>query len=468
MTSPLFIETDGANRLNLFNGTLKVIEGWFPNAAGDDPNVPIWETIPLVAEGTSAQITAALLDLRNKLRIARSYQKDTLVNTPVYLGMEFDAIEAHSCILKGSLKPVTKVGTSPYLDTLGYQVKAYVLRVLRVPYWEEQTADELAVNNISGWGGTADFSNTEGTRDARIFQSYASGIGLGKMWMGWRKERAGFTNFVPRVEMESGSLVDADTTFTEDLDGRTSYETPAMDNCSVTTFSADVTLIKRVKISIDQHITDLGGTPETDAKNYKGRYLVIGKFKNSDSTSKIGIQLKHGYSQSRSLIANQEIVFTDDSWRSVPMGIVSLPPVATHLDSGIVDDDLQLFTFEFWAEQISGAATLKIDGFVLMPTDHLVTVTRNPNLAGGLWKYYFWTRMDGRPNLVGASLVGEIPNHNGEASFQNFKIPLDNSKLVYVREVGDDDAQAYQGLIATDDLYFYWKSAWDDFFVSRV
>ena len=306
MTSPLFIEEDGANRLNLYDGTLKVIDGWFPEAAGDDPNAPIWETIPLVAEGTSAQITAALLDVRDKLRKAKDYQNDLTVNIPVYLGMEFDTTEAHSCILKGSMKLAPKIGTQPYLDTTNPQVKLYVLRVLRVPYWEEQTPTSLAVNNISAWGGTADFNNAEGTRDARIFKSYASGIALGKMWMGWRKERGGLTYFVPRFEMEDGwTNNDVDTDFAEDVNA--SYRTPASDNITLTTFTADATLKIRSHITIADHMT-AEGHALTNSDHYRGRYLVIAKLKLSNNTSKVGVQLRHGYFSTIAQAANQEIL----------------------------------------------------------------------------------------------------------------------------------------------------------------
>jgi hypothetical protein len=467
MTSPLFIEQDGANRLNLYDGTFKVIEGWFPNAAGDDPNAPIWETIPLVAEGTSAQITAALLDLRDKLRVARNYQKDLLVNTPVYLGMEFDTTEAHSCILKGSCKPAPKIGTKPYLDTTNSQVKLYVLRVLRVPYWEEQTANTKAINNISAWGGTASWTNSEGTRDARITQSYASGIALGKMWLGFRKERGGLTDFDPRFEAEDGWNLDpnpTDTTAEEDT--AASYRTPATNNVWQTNFTigGNNDLQPRWYIQIADHLTAISGT---DASHYKGRYLVIAKLKGTDSTTKFGVQLRHGYYSTIAQSANQEIVFQDDGWRSVPLGMVTLPPNPTSTET-LIDDDLQKYKFTMYAERISGTGSLRMDGFVLMPTDHLVTVTRNPNRTGGIWKYYFYSRMDGRPAIIGASLVGEIPDQLAEASFQEFKVPLDNSVMVYIREVGADDATANQTMVETDDLYFYYKAAWDDFYVSRV
>ena len=464
MTSPLFIEADGAARLNLYDGVLKVIDGWFPQTAGDDPNAPIWETIPLVAEGTSAQITAALLDVRDKLRKARDYQNDLLTNVPIYLGMEFDTTEAHSCILKGSLKPTPKIGTQPYLDTVNSQVKIYVLRLLRVPYWEEQTATSKTVTNISAWGGTASFDNTKGTRDARIFKSFASGIALGKTWIGWRKVRGGLTDFVPRFEMEDGWVnIDTDTTFVEDA--AASYRTPASNNCTQTTFIADATLKDRCYITVSDHLTAEGGTT---SDHYRGRYLVIAKLKGSDSSTKFGVQLRHGYAQTISQAANQEILFQDDDWRSVPLGLVTLPPNPKHdASDGMIDDKLTSYTFTFWAEQISGTGNLLIDGFVLMPTDHLVTVTRNPDLDVGIWKYYFYTRADGRPAIVGASLVGEIPDQLAEASFQNFRIPLDESTLVYVREVGAEDASAAQTMVETDDLEFHYKAAWDDFYVAR-
>lgn len=462
--NPLFIEIDAGDRLNLYDGTLQVIEGWFPQTAGDDPNAPIWETIPLIAEGTQAEINTALVSLRDMLRKARDYQIDMLVNEPVYLGME-DANfrEAHSTILKGSLKPIYKVGTSPYMDTINSQVKTYVLRLLRIPYWEEEIYSQQSVVDISAWGGTEDFNNNIGTRDGRVYESYASGIALGKMWLGWRKERGGLTNWVPRVEIEDGWLAsgELDTALFRDADASPS-DIP--DNCIEIDFANVATMRERWHIDIQDHVTAVGAGA---ANLYKGRYLVIAKWKGGDSTTKFGVQLKHGYFNSRDLAANQEVLFSNDGWRSTPMGLVTLPPNPTHRPSGIVDDNLGKYRFQFWAERITGSANLYLDGFVLMPTDHLITVTRNPNLTGGLWKYFFFTRSDGRPVITGATLVGEIPDQNAEASFHNFRMPLDDSKLVYVREVGAEDATANQTMIATDDLLFRWKGTWDDFYAAR-
>lgn len=470
MTSPLFIEEDTGARLNLYDGTIKVIDGWFPQAAGDDPNAPIWETIPLIFEGTSAQITAALLDLRDKLRKARDYQKDLLTNVPIYLGMEYDAVEAHSCILKSSLKPVPKIGTQPYLDTANSQVKAYVLRVLRVPYWEEQTADSQAATDIHCWGGTQAFTNSEGTRDARIFKSYVSGLALGKVWLGWRKERGGLTYFKPRFEIEDGDIIDsADTTFAEDANA--SYRTPASNNITQTVFTTlgNNVLTERVRIDIADHM-GAEGDSTAFSDNYRGRYLVIANLKGSNNTTKFGVQLRHGYRNSIAVSSNQEILFQDDSWRATPLGMITLPSNPQHdASETFIDNNLEKYRFQMWAERISGTGNLLIDGFVLMPTDHLVTITKNPNITSGIGRYYLYSRADGKPGIVGASIYPTgIPDQLSEASFENWKIPLDSSKLVYIREFGALDADS--GVVQTynDDLMFYWKSAWDDYFVSRT
>jgi hypothetical protein len=336
----------------------------------------------------------------------------------------------------------------------------YEFRLKRSPHWEGETAYNDLTEDVSSWGGTGLLSNPYGTRNARIDYGYISGTVMGRIWLGIRKEREGLTHFDPVIEIEDGVVYgSSDTSFQTKSGG--SGGTP---NCAQVTFATQTGLIKRAYV----HLTDWADIGYED--HYVGRYLVIARVLGDTVDSKFGIQLQAGYVSSNSYSVGNEILFEvtqADVWRAVPLGIVNIPPLARPEFGSSVPMELENFVMAFAAERTAtgtGNNYLFFDGFVLVPTDHLMTVTRSP-VVSNITKYWFYSRADGEAHLLLGEAVVDTPDFQSEASFDHFKVPPDNSIFVLVKENGGASPQ--HQLSTTTDVFIQWYPRSHHYMVDR-
>lgn len=464
MASDLWLESADGTVLNLYSSPVMVEEGWVPaspSGGHEKSHDPLWDTIPLTIRGTPANIKDAVRKLRDFEREAVEYNKDMLDNNPVTLCIKQDTEENHTVIIDADLQPVSHPGTSTWLDEGGVgniQIVRYNFRIKRMPYWESSIAYTDYSANISSWGGTGLMSNPWGTRHARIDHGYINGIALGRAWLGIRKERRGLENFDPLIEIEDGTaLSGADSSFVTRAGG-----SGGAPNCMQTTYVITDALVERGRIII----SDFATSGYYD--HYIGRYLVLGRVNSNVASAKFGVQLRHGWHNTDSFAANPEVVYTQSSntthWRVVSLGSISLPPTPVPHYGSAVPDDIDYYSLRVWSERLTGSGNLYFDGFVLIPTDHLLVISRGITISPAS-KYWFYSRWDGNRQIMVGETTVDKPDLVSQAAFENWKMPMDDSMFVFVREVGG--SAPYSPLITTDDVYFRWVPRWHHYRIAR-
>lgn len=457
MSANLWLQSATGDYLNLYGGPIMIEDGWVPNSptgghAG--AHKPLWETLPLAIRGSDDVIKDMTRQLRDFERKAAEYHSDMLNNDPITLCLQQGDDENHTVVIDAELRQIPFVGTNPWLDENGDQISKWQLRLHRMPYWEAITPATDLSSNVSTWGGGGAIYNTKGTRHARIDYGYLNHTGVGRAWLGIRKARRGINYYEPVIEIEDGSDDGDDTSFVTETGA--SGGTP---NCAEITFATQEALVERAHIELYQWATS------TYEDHYIGRYLVIGRMKASASGAKFGVQLRHGWSQSGQFAANNEILFEDTGWRAVPLGVIQLPPTPVPHFGSSVPQDITQYSLRVFAERPVGVAqTLFFDGFVLMPTDHLLSITRVPSV-GSILKYWFYPRWEGNRHMLLGETVTDTPNLTSQASFENWKVPLDTSKLVVVVEQGG--GTPVHNLANAPDIYLSYIPRWHHYDVDR-
>lgn len=461
MAADLWLETSKGATLSLYDTPIMVEDGWVPNAAARGrPGVPVWETIPVTIRGTSAQIKTAIRNIKQMEYTAIKYAKDMTRNDAVRLCLEDqDGDEHYTVIIDSDGRQISHPGTSAWLDEGSVQIFRYELRLKRMPYWDRYTPVVDTTSSVSDWGGTGTLANPYGTHDARIDYGYVDSIGLGRMWLGIRQEREGLSHYDPLVEIEDGSAYSGvDTTFV--TKSGASGGTP---NCMQTTFTTVPGLVKRAHIDLTDY-ADIGYED-----HYVGRYLVLGSVMSETVGAKFGLQLHYGYLGSSSYAVNNEVLFEctySGDWRVIPLGIVSIPPLPRPEYGSAIPQELGRFILVIGAEKVTaGAATMWFDGMILMPTDHLMVASRNP-IGSVPRKYWFYSRAEGNRHILLGETVLDIPDFMSHASFDDWAVPLDNSKFVLVTEWGGNRPRLI--ITNTSDVRFQWYPRSHHYMVSRT
>lgn len=463
MQGDLWLETSKGDTLSLYSPPIMVEDGWVPasTSGGLEPSrMPLWETIPILIRGTAEQIKQAIREIHLFERTAIWYNLGMERNDAVRLCLQDgDGVVHTTVVIDADTSQSTQVGTSAWLDEGDPQQVKYTLKLKRVPYWEKTTPDNQTFNSVSSWGGTGTLSNLYGTRHARVDYGYINGSNIGRTWLGIRKEREGLSHFDPVIEIEDGTSYIADTTFQTKTGG--SGGTP---NCARTTFGTSTLLTPRAYV----HLTDWADVGYED--HFVGEYLVLARVLGDTVGSKFGIQLRSGYLSSNSYAVHNEVLFevtTADYWRIVPLGTVSIPPVPRPEFGSGVPQELVNFVLAYAAERVatgSGNNYLFFDGFVLMPLDHLMVVTRGP-IVGSVNKYWFYTRAEGERHLLLGESAVDTPDFQSEAAFDHWRVPLDASKFVLVVEAGGSAPQHV--IYSTITVFMQWYSRSHQFGVDR-
>lgn len=452
--SDLWLQSAAGDYLSLYDSSCSIADDWVPNSPSGGhagTHNPLWDTLPITIRGTPQVIKDMTRRLRDFERWAVEYNKDMLNNKPITLCLEEDDVENHTVIIDAELRQVPLVGTSPFLNEGNIQVTKWEFRIHRMPYWEASAKTGVTFNNISTWGGIGNISNPVGTRHARIDYGFLNHIGPGRSWLGIRKERRGLTDFDPLIEIEDGSDDGDDATFVVDA-------TASGGNCLEVTFATQEGLVERAHIELYQWASGV-------ENHYIGRYLVIARMKATASGAKFGVQLRHGWSQNTQFAANNEILFEDTQWRAVPLGVIGIPPTPVPHVGSPVPQDISQYSLRLWAERPVGTTQdLRVDGYILMPTDHLLSITRVPSL-GGIEKYWFYSRWEGTRHMLLGETFTDTPDLIAQASFENWKVPLDNSKLVIVVEQGGGTPA--HTLTTGPDVHISYRPRWHHYFVDR-
>ncbi len=395
---------------------LRVDEDWVP-AAYEEGGEAIQEVIPMLGVGTSTQIRASLDEVEKYLEIARNWASDKTQKEWIRLKVleETGSREAHRTVVGGKIVPRTLTGSDYYLDK-GTNDNRYPfnLELDVVPGWDIIPASASQTTaSLDRFGGQDTLSNSTGTRPAIIdyFTNTVNLTLLADTWIGIRDEREGLTGFTARQELEEG---DGTGTDTSEVGGDAfDYGT----NIWRTTFATETGLDLRGGIQLSQ----FDPTP-SNWEDYHGRYLIILRARMSALSSKAGVQLRWGFGPANETL-NTEVEVEGTQWSLYPLGIVEIPPWpnwgTTH--------DMRSFYFQFWAERLTGSASLDWDAICLMPTDHLFSMSNN--ILQIFRKVHIRTRRDWHPFAYGQDdLV--YPKTGFAQHFQNWTLPTGSSEIV--------------------------------------
>lgn len=344
-----FYLTDGTTTVNFLTGTLKLAEsGWNTQSASGGY---AWETVELVAVDTAANIRTAVKSLHRLLDEARKFLGRPTTPTAVTLVYASEGeTTKQAVVVDGVLETLGNEGfMGPLLHVGGLRFR---LALKRFDYWEALThTDALAAGTeYTQWVTKIAVGNAAGDIDQRIKKLqlvYSSGAEtITKLWAGIRPLNQGSANYTVAHQAEDASnLTDASDVVDAAASGGNAVEI---------TFATDATLVNRLYAL-------LTGAYDAD---YEGEYMLLMRAKANATTTEVRIQLRAGQYLIADQILGELYISGDDSYKIYEMGRLTIPQYGTQFSGFPL---LNLF-----AERLSVAGSIRIDGFVLMPVQHML------------------------------------------------------------------------------------------------
>lgn len=378
--------TDAAGKVDLLQGPLKLTwGGYHPKTSiqksqyaqrpyGVGPKFlhfgQVLETIRLGGQGAPADLQRGAVAIERAIEHARQYYEDPVLHLGRWLEWMADG-EPESSSGEGSKRAFIYGGnlalTMPSDFRGGFlDAEAWATLILhRHPFFENPTVNTITDDLVDSFGGEVDITGEAGnmgTAPARIARLRLSPLlnDFNDYWCGVRPAREGISDFDPIWEAEDGTIVDTDDT-SSGADG-----TASGGNKLTTTFNTDAGLIERSTVRLDQAVT------VTNWDHFMGRYLVLLRAKVTGSAV-CGIQMRYGYS-SAPTSQQEEVFISNTAWQLIELGEMQIPPHVYRNQLGSAGVDVRHTTISLWHERISGAGSLEVDAFCLIPAEHLVTV----------------------------------------------------------------------------------------------
>lgn len=476
------INDDASEVIDLLHGPLRVYNwGWSPKFTSlrqRGVNLPfgyqttsvgygaVTETFSLSVEGCADDIRDRVAEVERFLEGAAAHMDDPLVENAHWLEWSAGGEDPkRSLVTGGAVSPLSGVGHWPMLSDEQLRL---TLALTRHPLWENATATtpSIIVASTSSVGGVIPFTNTPGRAPARIGHMMIRDDGAGiyggadapitKLWLGFRPEYEGLTNFVPVWECESTAIAGGHSTIIDVADtANTAYSATYHNGYGVTTTFADTVMEERISIAVH----DVAGNVAANYPDFTGRYLVLARCWVSDDSAII--QMRYGYDETGARIACDPIVVDHTAAMYVELGTVQIPtpglwpfryPVSTA-------DQVGAFTIWLYSQNVA-ATSMTVDALVLIPADYFV------KLEGATVMYdadptvedvtVLSTLPDDRVFAVGGQYDGHIRT-SVAASANQWYAPVGDSVLVVageqaaVQDINDD-------LDLTIDWYPRWQS----------
>jgi len=423
-TGQLSIADD--NNISLLYG------GWIPGEPASTQEDYVIESLQLRVKGTGqatlAANIAALTQKINEANEAALASAERYVSLDVNYGSE--TLNRMAYIFEASGRPAVSPFTNVF--TGKHQYTEYTLVLRRQPYWEAVSSrsdyEGITLNSI---GGTSSVSTTYGDVGARVYSidldaesaMISANVAFGKFWIGIKTNRNGLTlsNFQSFWSLrKSGTATYSSGGFDADTTGdTTNADATAKDGYkTVTTFSADATLITRAKCTV-MDVT-------TNENDQQGAYTVLLRAKNS-TTGTTRVRLADGWKDNLSPRTRSRVEITSSSWQFYELGNVVIPTPKT-MNMGVIAGggivySIDQYTLAVQAERTSGSCNLEMDCLVLIPSDEYqlyltgsaggvagaaATVTNYQELPGGISHSISYTIMYNST----ATTYYNVPNAN--------------------------------------------------------
>jgi hypothetical protein len=319
----------------------------------------IWETIGLVSGATDANIRTTKAQIDDYIERAKLYIDNPVEAKGIWLYVQSEGESAkRALIYDGS----TDLVSSSVFNTplLGRDSAIFRIALLRHPYWENPSGSAVNVNGLSAWGGKGNLGTLTGTTYGRIQRALftsSTAARLGKFWIGIRPSRHGTAQFTTVWEAEAGTPHSPDTSVVAD-------GTASGGSKMQTTFASVSTMYNRFEVRLSNVVG-------SNFSHNIGRYLVLMRCKVSSGTTQVLVRLASGWD--RFTTHTEQIIDGKTSWNLVEMGEIQIPPTGNRDGVMTTDDALGYFGLLLSAERLSASGTLDVDGFVLVPSEHIIT-----------------------------------------------------------------------------------------------
>lgn len=357
-----------AKRFRLANNaqtsTYDILSGTMKMKAGTWQTTPIEggveETMELFGEDTNANLIDAVQAIETIGENALLYGEDEALADPQWVELNADTEQAKRSFLQSAeYLPISNEIVSP---TLGKGVASGILRLTHHPLWEPLSTADLTASSKSVFGGKSILSAIGGATDGRIARVTVEGVNGGggpltKVWIGVRPLYSGATNFNPVMELEDATTLYGTTILVTDANG-----SPAATSNNVLRETLTADYVKCAAMKLEWH--DLAHKAE-----YKGRYMVLGRFKVSAGVT-AAVRMWTG--AGTRFIPSNPIYPTNTSYRLLDLGFMKFPPYSGRAGS----TDIENSEMQIYAHQIGGTGGyLYMDALVLIPSKYLAVIT---------------------------------------------------------------------------------------------
>lgn len=477
------INDDESEIIDLLHGPVRLHDwGWAPkftSLSQRGVNLPfgyqttsvgygaVTETFSVIVEGCADEIRDRVAEVERFLEGAAAHMDDPLVENAHWLEWSAGGEDPkRSLVTGGAISPLSGVGYWPMLSDLQLRM---TLVVTRHPLWENAIAatPAITVDSASSVGGTIPFLATPGRVPARIAHMMIRDDGGGiyggadaaitKIWMGFRPEYEGLTNFVPVWECESTAIAGGHSTIIDVADtANTAYSATYHNGYGVTTTFTDTVMEPRISIALH----DVAGNVVADYPDFVGRYLILARCWVSDDSAVI--QMRYGYDETTARIACDPIVVDHAAPLYVELGTVQIPTPGLWPFRFPVSASDQIGAFTIWLYSQNVAATsMTIDALVLIPADYFVKLEDAVVLYNAAPAVEDVTVLSTLPDDRVFAVAGQYDGNiraSVAASPNQWYAPIGNSLLVVAAEQA-----ALQDINDDLDLAIDWYPRWQSY-----
>ena len=439
--------TNTDEKIDLINGVLRLSRGsWIPEI-GEPGGPPVVETMDLVSNGDRAALLAELARVEGRFETARTYPINPVQTAGTWLEWGIDTEPRVSAETGFASKRAWVYGGKAEIANVKSLPGPFIKETLPVrlalrrhPLWEN-LEDVYDFVTTSAWGDVEDLTGLQaemGTAPGRIEHlmlkgdySYAQ-----ELWMGWRSEQAGFSQFDPLWELENG-VSGADTTDTVDATASGGYK------CACT-FATEAGLDERVRIGLHVAFPSV-----TSWNQFCGRYLVLCRLKVGSSTE-CGIVLRSGGVSEPDLTRCEEVYVDNTSWKLIELGEVTIPTRGYRREYATTNL-ARYHTFAIEAERLNGSGSLDLDCLYLIPSEHFIHAWHTDNSYALILQAY--THPDDTTDFQMNTGISDFSN--AQFAARGFHLPTDIGFCVMAGQTTTDHDMA-----ETNEFTLNWYPRW--------
>lgn len=407
------------------------------------------ETMDLIAIGASADsLAGVVIDFEKVLETAKKYHTSRRETDSRWFAHYLDGEnEKHSLIYDYVLRQTSKI------SRFNKQFRATYRLVLTrdIDYEEYETIDDNT-SSIASFGGKwvqTSGDQNRGTSPGRIVQleidsNFSASLGYKKIWVGIKEDTPNTNNFVPRLELESSTLLSGG-------DASVVSEASAYNNSMVEiTFATNTDMKFRTAYDIGSNWRD-----------YVGQYLVLLRCKKSTTGSDMLVRLSTSWvapsnSEEKAVDRKAEQEVPDSTaWQIIELGEIEIPPASIPY---IIEDGLSFSTFHLnlEAERITGSGSLHVDALCLIPSNrYAIFGTNDAGVSDYMHRLVVTDKHE--TEAIWYSTVSNVVTDHVKPTTFNWAWPREGGVLVFAATQADEHSEG-DTIVPSMKVLPRWKS----------